>query len=88
MKTRVTLTIAPQVCMRARNLAKKQQCSVSSMVERLLIEVTGTAKENAIRKNKQKSFSLRWAGKGRISRETDIRTRRLREKYGISATVE
>jgi len=83
MKARVTLTISPQVSMKAKTYARRRGISVSALVEQLLVEVADPAAEDPGVARGGKSFSARWEGRGHLSRKDDARTRRLKEKYNL-----
>ena len=78
MKTRITLTIDPEVSYRAKELACKQGISFSAMVEKMLAEVSGIPKEGPAL-----SFSQRWRGKMEVKTLEDTRGERLRDKYNL-----
>lgn len=78
MKTRITLTIDPGVSHRAKEVARREGVSLSSMVEKMLSEVSGTPPAEP-----RVSFSQRWRGRMRVDPGTDERSRRLKHKYSI-----
>ncbi len=83
MKTRVTLTVDPNVSHRAKDVARNQGISLSALVEKLLSEVSGSPQV------KQRTpFSQRWKGKMQLNTPlnppVDERTTRLQAKYKLS----
>ena len=78
MKNRVTLTLDPAVCHRAKQLARERGTSVSALVEEHL-RATPLAGEQ------EKSFIERWQGRFRVApiRKGDPRMRTLRAKFGL-----
>lgn len=80
MKTKLTLTIDPRVTHRAKQVAKKNGVSLSSMVEKVLAEATGLSQTSS----PEPSFSERWRGKMEITDETSPRAQKWRSKYGLS----
>lgn len=79
MKTKLTLTIDSGISHRAKSLARKRGSSLSQMVEDLLADQMGPT----VREPKKKPFSERWAGRMKLSGKNDLRSRRLKRKYGI-----
>jgi hypothetical protein len=80
MKTRITLTIDPGVSHRAEELAMRKGLSLSTFVEKLLIEVSGTSEQPG-----QPSFSERWRGRMAMRPPQDDRAKRLHQKFGLEA---
>jgi len=78
MKTRITLTIDPGVSHRAKDVARREGVSLSSLVEKMLAEASGSK----VSPN-QDSFSQRWRGRMRIVPAKDERSGRLRKKYSL-----
>jgi len=64
MKTRVTLTIDPQVLRRARRLARHREKSVSALVEELVRSVPLPGEPQKI------SFTEKWAGRFELVPDT------------------
>ena len=83
MKTKLTLSIDPQITHRAKHLAKQRGMSLSSLVEKELSEVLeeGSASEMKM------SFSQRWAGKLVLNDKQTERAKKLRSKYGLDEFV-
>ncbi len=77
MKSRITLTIDPNVSHRAKRWARKNRTSVSGLVEQLLREKTGESPSEP----PGVSFSKRWQGKLRLAEKKGARYRTLKEKY-------
>ncbi|MGF1657436.1 MAG: DUF6364 family protein [Verrucomicrobiales bacterium] len=80
MKTRVTLTVDPQVSHRAKDVARRQGISLSALVEKLLAEAAGLPQIEA-----RSSFSARWKGKMSLKTVADERGAYLRSKYNLTA---
>jgi len=78
MKSRITLTIDPGVSHRAKEVARREGVSLSSLVENMLAEISG----KTIPRPKA-SFSQRWRGRMRLDQARDERARRLREKFNL-----
>jgi hypothetical protein len=83
MKQRQTFTLSPEVSLRAKRYARRRGLSLSSLVEQLLWEKTGTGGAPQGKGAEESSFSQRWTGKGRLTKKDDKRTRNLREKYKL-----
>jgi hypothetical protein len=79
MKSRITLTVDPMVSHRAKDVARRQGISLSSLVEKLLAEASGP-----LPKERSASFSQRWKGQMQLTDQTDERTTRLRAKYQLT----
>lgn len=77
MKTRLTVTIDPDILDRAKKLAYARKTNVSALVEDLLRTAPATAKDE--------DFATRWAGKYTLapSNEDDVRMRALKAKYKL-----
>jgi hypothetical protein len=80
MKNRYTLTLDPEISHQAKNLAKKRGTSLSSMVEKLLLNEIGTQKKES---GKDVSFSQRWAGKIELAEKNEPRYHTLKSKYQL-----
>jgi hypothetical protein len=78
MKTRVTLTIDPQVLKRARRLAHQREKSVSALVEDLVRSVPLPGEPQPI------SFTGKWAGRFKLVPDAgdDPLRSKLLQKYG------
>jgi len=83
MKKRQTFTLSPDVSNRAKQFARREGKSLSSLVEELLRDKTGGDDALQAGSSKVGSFSQRWKGKGRVSKKEDDRARRLRGRYGL-----
>ena len=80
MKTRITLTIEPEVSHRAKAVAHAMGTSLSGLVESLLVRETGLTDPS----KKTSSFSEKWAGRLKpASLSDDGRFRYLKERYGL-----
>jgi Family of unknown function (DUF6364) len=79
MKTRVTLTVDPQVSHRAKDVARSQGISLSALVEKLLAQASGSPA-----KKHRPTFSQRWKGRMQLAVPTDERAMRLRVKYDLT----
>jgi len=80
MKSRVTLTINPEVRHLAKREAKRRNMSLSAMIETLLHEATSNHRA-AI---SSASFSQRWQGKLKLENRSDRRFAHLAKKYELS----
>lgn len=78
MKTRVTLTVDPKVSHRAKEVARRQGLSLSSLVEKLLVEASGSPQ-----KEHRTSFSQRWKGRMQLAASVDSRATLLKAKYNL-----
>lgn len=81
MKSRLSLTVDPQVTHRAKRYAHSQNKSLSALVEELLEGVANTGSAESA--SERESFSRRWSKRLKPSRKGDIRYQRLAEKYGL-----
>jgi len=82
MKSRLTLTVDPQVTHSAKRAARLRNKSLSALVEDLLREVSMVDSGDA--PEPKQSFSERWAGKLKLERrEGDARFQALAEKYDL-----
>jgi hypothetical protein len=79
MKTRITLTVDPQVSHRAKDVAQRQGISLSALVEQLLAQASGPPP-----KARTTSFSQRWKGRLQVAAPTDQRAARLHAKYNLT----
>jgi hypothetical protein len=81
MKSRLTLTLDPQVTHSAKRAARNRNKSLSALVEDLLRQVilddAGTKPEV------KETFSQRWSGQLKLARKEDARFRKLAEKYDL-----
>lgn len=82
MKSRLTLTLDPQVTHAAKRAARKSNKSLSALVEDLLREVSMVDADNS--SETKESFSQRWGGRLELNRGDDTRFRKLAEKYDLS----
>ena len=79
MKTRLTLTIEPEVSHRAKAVARAKGTSLSGLVESLLARETGFQKAP-----KKITFAKKWAGRLQLlDGLEDTRSRFLKERYGL-----
>ena len=78
MKNRVTLTIDPQIAVRAKKIAHSRKTSVSALIEDLIRNAPLTGKA-------QEGFVEKWAGKFRVrkSARPDARLDHLKKRYGL-----
>ncbi|MGF1678708.1 MAG: DUF6364 family protein [Candidatus Methylacidiphilales bacterium] len=81
MKLRQTFTLSPDVSARARDYARREGVSLSSLVEQLLRQKTGLEDKVTGKTSGGVSFAKRWAGRGKWGQGDDLRARRLRDKY-------
>ena len=72
MKRKLTLTVDESLLSEARRFAKSRGLSLSSLVERLLMEAAGCH---------EPSFSSRWRGKFHPAERGDMRYGSLAKKY-------
>ncbi len=72
MKEKLNLTIEKSLIPRSKAYARSKGISVSTLVEKLLRNVTDENKE---------SFSQRWAGKFSVLEREDERYKKLKERY-------
>ncbi len=79
MKSRLTLTIDPQVMHRAKLYARSRNQSLSSLVEGLLKDVEGGEEEG----DSGVSFSKRWGGKLEVASRDEERFQYLSKKYDL-----
>lgn len=81
MKSRLSLTVDPQVTHRAKRYAQSKNKSLSALVEELL---QGVANSEPLDSNTGSvSFSRRWAKQLRPARKVDPRYQQLAEKYEL-----
>ena len=79
MKSRVTLTIAPEIAGRAKKIAHARKTSVSALVEDLI-------RHTPVSSKLENDFVDKWTGKLRLRRPTkpEPRFEYLKKKYGLS----
>ena len=78
MKTRMTLTIEPEISHRAKAVARAKGTSLSGLVEKLL------AKEAGVVASKKKcSFAKKWAGRLQITSKNEARFDSLKDRYSL-----
>ena len=78
MKTRMTLTIEPEISHRAKAVARANGTSLSGLVEKLL------AREAGIVDSKKKlSFAKKWAGRLQIVSKNEVRFNSLKDRYRL-----
>ena len=77
MKTRVTLTLAPQTLSKAKKLAHHRHTSVSALVETLLSEASA--------EKGKPGFVEKWSGAFKLSRRNSGKPRfeAMKAKYGF-----
>ena len=82
MKSRLSLTVDPQVTHSAKHAARLRNQSLSSLVEDLLREVSMADADT--KPEPKQTFSQRWAGRLKLERkEGDARFEALSEKYDL-----
>lgn len=81
MKSRLSLTVDPEVTHRAKRYARSRNKSLSALVEELLEKVSSADGHEMV--GRKTSFSDRWAGKLSVSNKEEPRYRRLAEKYDL-----
>jgi hypothetical protein len=77
MKTRMTITIKPEVSHRAKAVARAQGTSLSGLVESLLAREAGM-----VGPVDKVSFGEKWSGALKLASNQEARARHLRERYG------
>ena len=77
MKTRMTITIEPDVSHRAKAVARAQGTSLSGFVEFLLAREAGM-----VAPVDKVSFGEKWTGALKLAPNQEARARQLRERYG------
>ena len=79
MKQRITISIDPKVSVRAKQLAHIRRTSVSGLVEKFL------ERTPLLRKEGQKPFALRWAGKFSTAKgaSSDTRMWALKKRFNL-----
>ncbi|MBI3301209.1 MAG: hypothetical protein HYZ72_03905 [Deltaproteobacteria bacterium] len=79
MKSRITLTMDPQIARRAKQLAHARKTSVSALIEEFLRSASLTSEKGRL------SFAQKWAGKFRVasSPEPDPRLEALKARYHL-----
>jgi len=80
MKTRLSLTVDPQVTHRAKRVARHRKQSLSAMVEDLLREA---ADSGGRARSVSRPFSERWAGRLKLESKDEPRFKHLAKKYGL-----
>jgi len=81
MKTRITLTIDPQMVRRAKRIAHLRHTSVSALVEEFV-------RQTPVERNASgSSFAQQWAGKFRVAAgaKPDARLEALKARYQLDA---
>jgi len=81
MKSRLSLTIDPKVTHRSKRYARKENKSLSALVEELL-DRASTEQGHADGLD-EASFSQRWSGQLKASGKSDMRFRHLSKKYDL-----
>ena len=79
MKSRLTLTIDPQVMHRAKVYARSRNQSLSSLVEDFLSDMDGSKGDE----KPSETFSSRWEGKLKVVPKDEDRFKYLSKKYGL-----
>lgn len=79
MKSRITLTLEPQITHRAKMIARARGISFSGLVERLLQSELKHQRADEIRQ----PFSQRWTGRLSVSAKTGPRYEKLRAKHKL-----
>ena len=79
MKKRITLTIEPELALRAKRLARNRKTSVSGLVEALVRAAPLNPETDGT------SFVDKWAGKFQVANpeQPDVRLRYLKARYGL-----
>ena len=72
MKRKLTLTVEENLLPVAKSYAKSRGLSLSSLVERLLMDAAGRY---------EPSFASRWRGKFKPAKRGDVRYESLAKKY-------
>ena len=78
MKTRMTLTIEPEISHRAKAFARSKGTSLSGLVESLLAREAGI-----VTSEKNISFGKKWAGRLQLAAKNEARFDSLKERYGL-----
>ncbi len=81
MKSRLSLTVDPQVIHLAKRVARDRKQSLSAMVEDLLRKAAES--EGRTDRSAAKPFSERWAGQLKLKDKDETRFKHLAEKYGL-----
>lgn len=81
MKSRLSLTVDPQITHRAKRVAKARKQSLSAMVEDLLRKAAESEAGPILSENG--SFSERWTGQLKLARKDEPRFKKLAEKYKL-----
>lgn len=82
MKTRLSLTVDPQVTHRAKRVARHRKQSLSAMVEDLLREAADSGGRGRAR-SVSRPFSERWAGRLKLESKDEPRFKHLAKKYRL-----
>lgn len=81
MKSRLSLTVDPQITHRAKRYAQSKNKSLSALVEEFLAGVGKTGScESA---TKPETFSQRWKHRLKPAQKGELRYQRLAEKYEL-----
>jgi hypothetical protein len=80
MKNRVTLTIDPEIAVRARKIAHSRRTSVSALIEDLI-------RNTPLSGAQEQRFVEKWAGKFRVrkSDKADPKLDHLKKRYGLNS---
>lgn len=81
MKSRLSLTVDPQVTHRAKRYAQSKNKSLSALVEEFLEGVGNTASGEST--SRPETFSLRWKQRLKPAQKDELRYQRLAEKYDL-----
>jgi hypothetical protein len=77
MKTRVTLTLDPEVSHRGKLAARARGTTFSGLIEQLLTNETVSSSK------RRTSFREKWKGKMALSKKTGPRVEHLKKKYQL-----
>jgi hypothetical protein len=79
MKSRITLTMDPEVARKAKRIAHARKTNVSALIEDLVRNASVTASKE------QPSFAKKWAGKLRVRKPklSDPRLEALKSRYDL-----
>ncbi len=78
MKTRMTLTIEPEISHRAKAVARANGTSLSGLVEQLLAREAGV-----VTSKKKISFAKKWAGRLQVTVKNEARFDSLKDRYSL-----
>lgn len=81
MKSRLSLTVDPQVTHLAKRVARHRKQSLSAMVEDLLRKAAES--EGQADRSASVPFSERWVGQLKLKHKDEPRFKHLAEKYGL-----